>query len=87
MMSSSPSACIEIKEGTHVAKCVLMPGDPLRAKYIESIISLIRFFLMMFEICMVIRASMKVRKYPLWAQEWACLLLVSTFMNCSISLG
>ena len=35
-MTSSPSACIELKEGTHVAKCVLMPGDPLRAKYIAS---------------------------------------------------
>ena len=35
-MTSSPSACIELKEGTHVAKCVLMPGDPLRAKYIAE---------------------------------------------------
>ncbi len=36
MMKESPSACISIKEGTHVAKCVLMPGDPLRAKYIAE---------------------------------------------------
>ena len=36
MMKSSPSACIELKEGTHIAKCVLMPGDPLRAKYIAE---------------------------------------------------
>ncbi len=36
MMNTSPSACIELKEGTHVAKCVLMPGDPLRAKYIAE---------------------------------------------------
>ena len=36
MAISSPSACIEIKEGTHVAKTVLMPGDPLRAKYIAE---------------------------------------------------
>lgn len=36
MMTSSPSACIELKEGTHIAKCVLMPGDPLRAKYIAD---------------------------------------------------
>lgn len=35
-MTSSPSACIEIKEGAHVAKVVLMPGDPLRAKYIAE---------------------------------------------------
>lgn len=36
MMTSSPSACIELKPGTHFAKCVLMPGDPLRAKYIAE---------------------------------------------------
>ncbi len=35
-MNESPSACIELKEGTHIAKCVLMPGDPLRAKYIAE---------------------------------------------------
>ena len=36
MVMSSPSACIELKEGTHIAKTVLMPGDPLRAKYIAE---------------------------------------------------
>ena len=36
MMTTSPSACIQLKEGTHVAKCVLMPGDPLRAKFIAE---------------------------------------------------
>ena len=36
MAQSSPSACIELKEGTHVAKVVLMPGDPLRAKYVAE---------------------------------------------------
>ena len=36
MENFSPSACIELKEGTHFAKCVLMPGDPLRAKYIAE---------------------------------------------------
>ena len=36
MMTSSPSACIELKEGTHVAKVVLMPGDPLRAKFVAE---------------------------------------------------
>ena len=36
MGKSSPSACIEVKDGTHVAKVVLMPGDPLRAKYIAE---------------------------------------------------
>ena len=35
-MISSPSASIELKEGTHVAKVVLMPGDPLRAKYVAE---------------------------------------------------
>lgn len=36
MMTTSPSACIQVKPGTHIAKCVLMPGDPLRAKYIAD---------------------------------------------------
>ena len=36
MGKRSPSACIELKEGTHIAKVVLMPGDPLRAKYIAE---------------------------------------------------
>lgn len=36
MMQSSPSACIELKHGTHVAKVVLMPGDPLRAKFVAE---------------------------------------------------
>lgn len=36
MTKSSPSASIELKEGTHVAKVVLMPGDPLRAKFIAE---------------------------------------------------
>jgi len=36
MERSSPSACIELKEGTHIAKVVLMPGDPLRAKYVAE---------------------------------------------------
>ena len=35
-MIESPSACIKLKPGTHFAKCVLMPGDPLRAKYIAE---------------------------------------------------
>ena len=36
MMTYSPSACIELKPGTHVAKVVLMPGDPLRAKFVAD---------------------------------------------------
>ena len=36
MAQSSPSACIELKEGTHIAKTVLMPGDPLRAKFVAE---------------------------------------------------
>lgn len=32
----SPSACIEVKDGTHIAKVVLMPGDPLRAKFVAE---------------------------------------------------
>ena len=35
MSISTPSACIEVTQG-HIAKCVLMPGDPLRAKYVAE---------------------------------------------------
>ena len=34
-MKTSPSACIDVTEG-HIAKIVLMPGDPLRAKFIAD---------------------------------------------------
>ena len=36
MGTPSISACMEIKDGTHPAKIVLMPGDPLRAKYVAE---------------------------------------------------
>ena len=36
MGTPSISACMEIKDGTHPAKIVLMPGDPLRAKYVAD---------------------------------------------------
>ena len=32
----SPSACLELTEGTHIATRVRPPGDPLRAKYIAE---------------------------------------------------
>lgn len=34
-MKTSPSACIDVEQG-HIAKTVLMPGDPLRAKFIAD---------------------------------------------------
>ncbi len=36
MGTASPSACLEIKDSTHIAKTVLMPGDPLRAKFVAE---------------------------------------------------
>lgn len=36
MGKSSPSASIELIDGTHVAPIVLMPGDPLRAQYVAE---------------------------------------------------
>ena len=36
MNRTSPSASIDLKDGTRVAKVVLMPGDPLRAKYVAE---------------------------------------------------
>lgn len=36
MAKESISASISLKEGTKIAKVVLMPGDPLRAKYVAE---------------------------------------------------
>ena len=36
MSFKTPSACIEVESKDQVAKVVLMPGDPLRAKYIAE---------------------------------------------------
>ena len=36
MAKESGSASISLKEGTDIAKVVLMPGDPLRAKYVAE---------------------------------------------------
>ena len=36
MGKESISASIALKEGTQIAKVVLMPGDPLRAKYVAE---------------------------------------------------
>ena len=36
MGKESISASISLKEGTDIAKVVLMPGDPLRAKYVAE---------------------------------------------------
>lgn len=62
-MISTPSACI-VAEKEKVAKVVLMPGDPLRAKYIAENIWKIRNYLTPFVICTVTQVLTKENASP-----------------------
>ena len=62
------------------SKVVLMPGDPLRAKFTDTFLEDVVHFndvRNMFVILEPIRA----RKSVLWGQEWGCLVLESILMN------
>lgn len=62
-MISTPSACI-VAEKEKVAKVVLMPGDPLRAKYIAEKYLEIRNYLTPFVICTVTQVLTKENASP-----------------------
>ena len=61
----------EAKKGD-IAKTVLMPGDPLRAKYLAETY---------LEDVVQFNAVIKEKRFLLWVQEWVCLLSVSILMN------
>ena len=65
-------------EKGQIAKTVLMPGDPLRAKYIaERYSSLTKC-----AICMAIPESIKAGKFLPWEAVWECRPWAFTAMNC-----
>ena len=72
--------------GVKIAKTVLMPGDPLRAKYIAD------NFLENVEQFNEVRnmfgytGTYKGKKSLLWGQEWEFQVLVFTLMSYIISL-
>ena len=70
----------EAKKGD-IAKTVLMPGDPLRAKYLAEtyLEDVVQFNAV--RNMLVIQELIKERRFLLWVQEWVCLLLVSILMN------
>ena len=49
--------------GTKIAKTVLMPGDPLRAKYIVITFRKMLNNLMKLEICLVTQVHIKEKKF------------------------
>ena len=57
---------IMAKEGS-IAETVLLPGDPLRAKFIAENFW---FVIMKLEECMVIQEHIKVKEYQFKVQEW-----------------
>ena len=58
------------------ADIVLMPGDPLRAKYIaETFLQDAVEVNKMFVICLVIPVLTKVVRFLLWAMVWEFILL------------
>ena len=68
-MISTPSACI-VADKEKVAKAVLMPGDPLRAKYIAENIWRIRNYSTLFVICTDIQVHIKENASLLWEAVW-----------------
>ena len=63
-----------------IAKTVLMPGDPLRAKYIAE--TYLENPVQFNTVCLVILVLIKERKFLLWVVVWVCQVLVFILMNC-----
>ena len=69
-------------EKGQIAKTVLMPGDPLRAKYIaENFLTEVQQ-LTKCAICMAIPESIKAGKFLSWEAVWECRPWAFTAMNC-----
>ena len=67
-----------------IAKTVLMPGDPLRAKYLaETYLENVKQFMRQ-EACLAIQERIKEKKFLLWVRVWECLVLGFIVMNCFI---
>ena|GEM_PF-6148530 len=66
-----------------IAKTVLMPGDPLRAKFLaETYLENVKQFV----ICSDIRELIKEKKYQSWVREWGCHRLEFIVMNYLVSM-
>ena len=59
-----------------IAKTVLMPGDPLRAKFIAD--TFLQDAVLVNEVRLLIPELIMENQLPLWAAEWVCQVSVST---------
>ena len=64
-----------------VAKVVLMPGDPLRAKLIAENFLRMPYYLMMYEACQDIQGLIKEKEFLSWEAEWEWQVWESIPMN------
>lgn len=56
--------------GVEIAETILLPGDPLRAKFIAENFLENPVLLMKFEECWGTQANIKERKFLLWVPVW-----------------
>ena len=71
---------IEAKQG-EIADKILLPGDPLRAKFIAENFLEMLFALTMSVACLVSQVLTKVNVSVLWEQVWVCHQSLSTRLN------
>ncbi len=76
-----PTPHIEAKKG-EIAKNVLMPGDPLRAKYVAEHFLEDADWSTRSGMYMLIQEHIKEKNLRLWLVEWECRLSVFILMNC-----
>ena len=74
------SVHIEAKKGD-IAETILLPGDPLRAKWIAETYLTDISVLIRLEICLAILVHTMVNVFLLWAQEWEFLAFLYTHMS------
>lgn len=78
-MKSTPH--IKPMNDVEIAETVLLPGDPLRAKFIAELIWMMWNSSIQCETCLVLPEHIKVKKFLSWVQVWVCHLLAFTLMN------
>lgn len=78
-MKSTPH--IKPMNDVEIAETVLLPGDPLRAKFIaETYLDDVEQFNTVRN-SLVLPEHIKVKKFLSWVQVWVCHLLAFTLMN------
>ena len=65
---------IKVEKKSDIAPLVLMPGDPLRAKYIAEKFLDDANSLPVFAICLALQELIRGRKLPSWEVVWECLV-------------